>query len=81
MLLTPAYKRESRKRHLLSLCVALKDEGAKRGLAPFVVIPAAAAAAAAPVAAFHHQSHQPAVLLVGRKLTHLAQPELERTHA
>lgn len=55
---------------LLSLRVALEDEGAERGL-PLLV-------AVAPVPALHHEAHQPAVLLVRCKLDHLAQLELRR---
>lgn len=55
---------------LLSLRVALEDEGAE-GRLPLLV-------AVAPVPALHHEAHQPAVLLVRCELDHLAQLELRR---
>lgn len=56
--------------HLLPLRVALKDEGAERRLS-LLVVPIA------PVPGLHHKSHQPGVLLVGRKLADVTELELE----
>lgn len=56
---------------LLSFSVTLKHEYAEGG---FTV------ASVAPVAPLQNEPHQPAVLLMGRKLRHILQLELTHTH-
>lgn len=55
--------------HLLSFRVALEHKGTVGGFALL--------ASLSPVLALHHESHQPAVLLVGCKLGHVLQLELD----
>lgn len=66
-LLLPLSK--ARRSHLLALRVALKDEGAE-GRLSLLTVPVA------PVPGLHHKSHQPRVLLVGRKLADVTELEL-----
>lgn len=54
--------------NLFTLCVALKDEGAERGLSFLISI--------TPVSALNHESHQPPVFLVGCELANLSKLEL-----
>lgn len=56
---------------LLSFSVALKHEHAEGGLI---------LASVAPVAPLQDEAHQPAVLLMGGKLSHVLQLELTNTH-
>lgn len=49
--------------YLLALSVALEDKRTKGGLSLLGPL--------APVSPLNHEAHQPAVLLVGRKLGHL----------
>lgn len=55
--------------YFFSLCVALEHEGTEGGGA--LLVPPA------PVSALHHKAHEPAVLLVGRKLGHVPQLKLK----
>lgn len=58
--------------NLFTLCVALEDEGAERGLSLLIAI--------APISALDHESHQPPVLLMGCKLGNLSELELREEH-
>lgn len=64
----PPSLKEDERSDLFALRVALEDEGAERRLSLLVSV--------TPIPALDHESHQPAVLLVGCKLTDLSELEL-----